>query len=194
MNYPLELKFKIFALASEATVTDATGQVVLYVKQKAFRLKEDIRLFSDASQTRQLYTIKAEKVLAVNANYHFTDEEGMPLGRIQRQGMKSLWKASYQIYDAHNLEFNLTEVNPWIKVADAALSEVPVLGMFTGYLFNPSYHVSRPDGTVVLELKKQPSFTGRFFKIEKISEIAGDDEERAILGLMMLDVLERGRG
>jgi hypothetical protein len=166
----------------------------MYVKQKAFKLKEDIRLFSDATQTRQIYTIKADKVLDFNANYHFTDEEGMPLGRIKREGMKSLWKATYHIFDADRHEFTISEANPWMKVADAVLSEVPVAGMFTGYFFNPSYNVSRTDGTVVLQLKKQPSFTGRFFRIEKLGEVAGDDEERALLGLLMLDVLERGRG
>jgi uncharacterized protein YxjI len=194
MNYPLELKFKILALASEATVTDATGQTVMYVKQRAFKLKEDIRIFSDASQNRQLYTIKADKVLDFNANYHFTDEDGMPLGRIKREGMKSLWKATYHIFDADRHEFTLSEANPWMKVGDALLGEIPIVGMFTGYLFNPTYNVARPDGTVVLKLVKQPSFMGRFFRIEKTGEIAGDDEERAILGLMMLDVLERGRG
>ncbi|MGC4046630.1 MAG: hypothetical protein QM758_22795 [Armatimonas sp.] len=194
MNYPLELKFKILALASEATVTDATGQVVMYVKQKAFKLKQDIQIFSDATQTRQIYTIKADKVLAVNANYHFTDEEGMPLGRIQREGMKSLWKATYHIFDADRHEFTISEANPWIKVADAALREIPGVGMLTGYLFNPSYNVARTDGTIVLQLKKAPSFLGRFFHIEKLGDIAGDDEERALLGLFMLDVLERGRG
>lgn len=194
MNYPLELKFKIFALASEATVTDATGQVVMYVKQKAFKLKEDIRIFSDATQTKQIYNIKADKVLDFNANYHFTDEEGMPIGRIKREGMKSIWKATYHIFDTDKHEFTISEGNPWIKVADAVLSEIPVAGMFTGYLFNPTYNVSRLDGTVVLQLKKKPAFTGRYFIIDKLGDIAGDDEERAILGLMMLDVLERGRG
>ena len=194
MNYPLELKFKILALASEATVTDADGQVALYVKQKAFRLKEDIRIFADATQSRQLYNIKADKIIDFSASYHFTDEEGMPLGRIKREGMKSLWKATYHIFDADRHEFTISEANPWMKVGDALLSEVPVVGMFTGYLFNPAYHLSRPDGTLILELKKQPSFLGRIFKIEKHGEIAGDDEERAILGLLMFDVLERTRG
>jgi uncharacterized protein YxjI len=194
VQFPLELKFRILALASEASVTDTGGNEVMYIKQKAFRLKEDIRIFADSSQLQPLYTIRADRVIDFNANYQFTDTGGNVVGRIRRQGMKSLWKASYEIFDADTLEFTITEVNPWIKVADHLLAEVPVLGMFTGYVFNPSYNVSLPNGTVALTLTKAPSFTGRFFRIEKHVELPESLQRLALLGLFMFDVLERGRG
>lgn len=43
LNYPLTMSFKIVAINPQVTVTDTSGQVVAYVKQKAFRLKEDGR-------------------------------------------------------------------------------------------------------------------------------------------------------
>ena len=39
MRFPLDLRFKIVAIAPQISVTDASGALLLYVKQKAFRLK-----------------------------------------------------------------------------------------------------------------------------------------------------------
>ena len=39
MNFPLRLRFKLLTLFSRIEVTDATGQLVCFVKKKAFKLK-----------------------------------------------------------------------------------------------------------------------------------------------------------
>ena len=61
MNFPLELRFKILAIASQIAVRDASGNLLCYVKQKAFKLKEAVTVFGDEEQTRPLYTIKADR-------------------------------------------------------------------------------------------------------------------------------------
>ena len=65
----------------------------------------------------------------------------------------------------------IKEENPWSKVFDAMFGEIPLLGIFTGYVFNPSYLVSRPNGMPVMRLKKERSFLGRSFSINKLAEI-----------------------
>ena len=44
-----------------------------------------------------------------------------------------------------------------MKVIDALVGEVPVVGMFAGFVFNPSYALKRPDESIVMRFKKQPS-------------------------------------
>lgn len=66
--------------------------------------------------------------------------------------------------------------------------------MLTGYFFNPSYNVVRPNGEIVAKLKKEPSFFGRRFKVEKLMELQEIEEERILLSLMMMILLERRRG
>lgn len=48
------------------------------------------------------------------------------------------------------------------------------------------------DGEIV-RLKKQRSFFGREFEIEKLGNIDNDDDDRIMLGLMMIILLERRR-
>ena len=88
----------------------------------------------------------------------------------------------------------IQEENGWVKVLDALLGEIPILGMFTGYFFNPSYSVARPDGTLVARLKKQASFFGRKFSVEQVAPFEQGEEQRVVLGLMMMILLERRRG
>ena len=194
MNYPLQVGFKIMAIAQQLSVTEPNGNLVCYVKQKAFKLKEAVTVFADQAQTQPLYTINANKILDFSANYQFADRNGAPLGSVRRRGMKSLWKAHYDIYDGETPIMTINEESAWTKVFDSLLGEVPLLGMFSGYFFHPAYLVKRPDETVVLRMQKQPAFFEGKFIIEKHAEMNEREELRALLSLIMMILLERRRG
>ncbi len=69
MNYPIELSFKLLALASQIYIRDGGGNLIGYCKQKMFKLKEDINIFADEGQTHLLYNIKADRVIDFSAKY-----------------------------------------------------------------------------------------------------------------------------
>ena len=195
LNYPLNLKFKLAVINPQFSVTDAAGQPVAYVKQKAFKLKEDISVYTSEAQTQLNYKIKADRWLDYNASYSFTNPDGVDVGRLVRKGRKSLWKAEYELYDEHGKQdLLLQEANGWVKVLDGLIGEIPVLGMFTGYFLNPSYNITRPDGTLVAVLKKKADLVSRAFTIEKVAAFEEGEETRILLGTMMMVLLERARG
>lgn len=194
MNYPLNISFKLLAIAQQMSITDAQGNLIFYVKQKAFKLKEAVTVFADVNQTQALYTINADKVLDFSARYHFADLNGTRFGSVKRQGMKSLWKARYDIMEGEAPVLMIGEENGWVKVFDSLLGEIPIVGMFTGYLFHPAYRVTRPDGTMVLRLVKQPAFFEGKFIVEQHAQMSPAEEVRAVLSLIMMILLERRRG
>ncbi len=195
MNYPLSLSFKLLALASQIYIRDSNGNLLGYVKQKLLKLKEDINVFADEGQTQHLFNIKADRILDFSANYRFTNNQGNVIGSIRRKGMRSIWKANYEIFDANgNQVLQINEENGWIKVIDAVAGEIPVLGMFTGYLFNPAYLISRTDGTQIARLQKEPAFFEGKFKLEPQIQLSGDEETRVLLSFLTMTLLERARG
>jgi uncharacterized protein YxjI len=194
MQYPLELTFKFWALAPQISIVDSQGNLVFYVKQKLFKFKEAITIFADVERTRPLYYIKADRIIDFSARYNFTDSNGKDIGAVKRRGLRSLWRARYDIFDGETSNLNIQEKNPWVKVADALFAEIPVLGMFTGYVFNPVYLVSRTDGTVVMRLEKIPAFLSRKFTIKAVDRMSDREEEQVLLSLMMMLLLERNRG
>lgn len=196
MKFPLNLTFKLIALSNQIYIKDANGQLVGYVKQKMFKLKEAISIFSNESQTNLLYSIKADRIIDFSAVYNFTDSSGRFLGAIRREGMKSIWKASYLVIDSNNEEvFKISEESGWTKVLDGLLSEVPVIGMFTGYVFNPAYLVKNTDGLVIARLAKEAALLESKFSIELKNSLANDDEQVIImLAVLMMTLLEKNRG
>jgi len=195
LQFPLLLTFKITTFNNDFVAQDANGNTVAYVRQKMMKLVEEVIVYNNESRTEQNYAIRANKWLDFSAAYVFTNRAGSEIGRVVRKGWASLWKASYEIYDdKQQQDLLIREENPWAKVFDSLLGSIPFLGILTGYLFHPAYIVTRPDGTEVVKLKKEPSFFGRRFTINKLNKFEAGEEERILLGLMMLILLEKQRG
>lgn len=197
LQYPLNLSFKLIAFGPQVFVRDASGREVFFVHQKALKFKEDINIYSNSQKSQVLYNIKADRWLDFNANYSMTDMNGQTVGMVQREGMRSILKASYNIKDsAGSVVAHIKEDNPWIRVADIVLEQIPIVGMFAGYLFHPSYTIYRSGGeTPVLHLTKQPAFFEGKFELTQLSPFTGDDEEaRMMLSILMMVLLERQRG
>lgn len=194
-NFPIDFLFNVTTLSNDFTATDASGQVIAYVKQKMFKLKEDITIYSDTTKTQINYTIKADKWIDFSAAYSIKDRSGNELGKVARKGWRSIWKTEYDLIDQNQQpQFKVREENAWVKVWDSLVGEIPIIGAFTGYFFNPSYLVINNNGETVAKLSKERSLLGRKFKITKIKEFDTDDAERIMVGLMMMVLLERRKG
>jgi hypothetical protein len=194
--YPLQLSFKLIALTTQVTVTDAAGRVVVHTNQKFFKLKEEVAVFADRTRAVKLAEIKANKVIDWSARYNSTDASGQAIGSVGRKGWKSIWKAHYEVFnpDNNNPDFVISEENPWTKFMDGLLGGVPILGMFSGYFFHPKYLAVSADGRPVIRLTKLAAFFEGKFLIEKIDNMSPREELNLILSFFMLVMLERQRG
>ena len=194
MDYPLSLSFKIVALAPQILLNDANDQPICYVKQKMFKLKEAVQVFTDSTKTTEICGIAADRILDFSACYRFTDTTGNEFGSVRRKGMRSIFKAHYEIEDDGVVQADIREENAWAKVMDGIFGEIPILGMFSGYLFHPKFLVSRNDGTPLLRVEKQPAFFEGKFKIEKLAEMDPTEEMRCFMAVIIMTLLERRRG
>ena len=195
LQFPLSLSFKIIALAPQISVTDAAGQLIGYVRQKLFKLKESVTVFADREQTRPVYQIAADRVLDISAQYHIEDTSGAPVGVLKRRGMRSIWRAHYEIHRDGQPLLEIREENPWSKVADSVFGELPLIGMVSGYLFHPAYRVSYAGTEApLLRAVKQPAFWEGRYAIERVGSGGPEDERLAVLCILMLILLERRRG
>jgi hypothetical protein len=194
IQYPLMLSFKVIAFNPQVRVTDATGRVVAYGKQKALKFKEDITIFADEEQQRPLFRVHADRVIDWGARYSILDASGAHAGALQREGARSLWRATYHILDRHDANIGVIhEESGWTKMGDGLLSEIPVVGLLAGYLFNPAYLVD-VRGETVFYLKKQPAFLEGSFRVEQRKEVTPDEGPLLLAGTLLAVMLERWRG
>ena len=187
--------FKILALAPQIKVTDAQGQSVCYVKQKLLKLKEAVTVFSDDSKQKVLCEIKADRIIDWSACSLFFDQSGESFGAVRRKGMRSLWKAHYEVLDeSDNHIATIEEENPMSKVADSFFGEIPLIGAFSGYLFHPKYLLKSVGGEPLMRLTKQPAFFEGKYTLDKLVDFDPVDELRALMAFLMMTLLERSRG
>ncbi|MCA9564226.1 MAG: hypothetical protein KC561_12090, partial [Myxococcales bacterium] len=84
-------KFRIF---------DMNGALVATSKQKAFKLKEDIRVYQDEAMTQELLTIHARGVIDFGSAYDVIDATtGEKVGALARKGWKSVFRDEWHILD-----------------------------------------------------------------------------------------------
>lgn len=95
-------------LGAAFRIYDPAGNLAFYSKQKAFKLKEDIRVFTDEGMTHEILTIKARKILDFSAAYDVTDSlTGQKVGTLRRKGLRSLLQDEWQILDAADREMGV---------------------------------------------------------------------------------------
>jgi len=195
IEFPVTFSFKVTTLSNDFTARDAQGKTIAYVRQKMFKLRESITIYNNDSKSAVLYTIDANQWIDWSAAYNITDAQGNELGKIARKGWRSMWKAEYDIINQNQQpQYKVKEESAMIRFLDNLLGEIPILGFFTGYLFNPTYNIMDNLGLTVIQLKKMPSFLGKEFQLTQTAAMDQDDKTRVMLGLMMMILLERRRG
>ena len=81
-------------------VYDASGDVVLFANMKAFKLKEDIRLYASEDMQIELLFIKARRVIDISSEYDVTDSQtGQRVGVLKRKGLKSMVRDEWIFMD-----------------------------------------------------------------------------------------------
>jgi len=201
-DYPLNLRFKLIALAPRIIVTDNKGKEILFVSQKVFKLKEDVRVYRTQEKQDEVYNIQANKILDFNTRYSFFDSaNSQPLGSVKAKAWRSILSATYMVDDASEQQMMwIKEDNPWVKVGDTLFQQVPFVGMLSGYVFNPSYTCYRsPEvddkSQPVMQIKKLGAFFESAFTIDLLDpEIERDEEVSALLSFMLMVQFMRRRG
>ena len=98
--------FKVFGAAFH--IYDPNGKLAFYSKMKAFKLKEDIRLYTGEDMQTEVLKIQARQILDFSAAYDVIDPASdTKIGALKRKGMKSFLKDEWIIMDAEDREMGL---------------------------------------------------------------------------------------
>lgn len=92
-------------LGNTFRIFDTAGQLQFFIKQKAFKLKEEINVFADEAQKEVRLTIKARSISDFGGGYDIVDATtGERIGGGKRAGFKSFFKDEWGILDAEGNE------------------------------------------------------------------------------------------
>lgn len=98
------IRRKVFKLVGGAFhIYGPEGELLFYSKQKAFKLREDIRLYTDESMTEEILWIQARQIVDFSASYDVIDSANdAKVGALRRKGWKSMFRDQWDILDAED--------------------------------------------------------------------------------------------
>ena len=92
------LKRQVFALTGKLRFYNPQEQLVLFSEQKMFKLREDIRIYSDEQKSQEVLAIKARKIIDFSAAYDVVDSAtGQKVGALRRKGLKSILRDEWEV-------------------------------------------------------------------------------------------------
>lgn len=88
-------------LGAKFHVHDERGAVVAFCHQKAFKLREDIRLYTDETKAETLLLLKARQIIDFGVTIDVLLPDGSSLGSMRRKGLRStLVRDEWLVFDA----------------------------------------------------------------------------------------------
>ena len=124
------------------------GSLALFVKQKAFRLKEEITAFRDEAKSQPVLRIQARNILDIRATYDVTDAAtGEKIGSCKRQGLKSILRDTWEVNSADD------------TLVGTLMEDSLVLALIRRFLLKAwlpqGFTLTAPDGKILGKLKQR---------------------------------------
>lgn len=97
------LQRQVFALTGKFRFFDPSGKLVMFSEQKMFRLREDIRVYSDESKQQEVLMVKARQIIDFSAAYDVVDSTtSEKVGVLRRKGWSSLLRDEWEVLNAQD--------------------------------------------------------------------------------------------
>ena len=163
---------------------DSMQQLIGYSKQKALKLKEDIRVYSDEQKSTELICIKARSIIDFGAGYDITDSQtGEAICTFKREGLKSLFKDSWKVMDSSGNQIGTLGEDSGI------LALVRRFVPFASLLIPQEFVLSTGTGSIVFTQKMNPLIHKMFVTNIQSSGL----DPRIVLAATMLLIAIEGR-
>ncbi len=172
-------------LGQEFRIRGPEGNLRFYIKQKAFKLKEEINVWADEGQNTKVLGIKARGIGDFSGTYDVTDAaSGETVGSLKREGLKSMLRDEWTLLDGDGALLG--------KVKEDA-SALALLRRFLP-IIPQSFHVSVGDAQVGT-IKQQFNLFRLRYDVD-FSESPGDalDPRLAVAAVVLLLAIEGRQG
>jgi uncharacterized protein YxjI len=163
-----------------------------FVRQETFKIKEDIRFYTDASRSEELIRFKARQRFDPAARYDVTDAAGGVVGAIQKVFRASLLRSTYRLFDAGGQEVaRVTEKSQAVALIRRLVGFVPYLDDVADWLPIPYHFIFMRDGAILGNHRRQ-LFTFRdMYDIDMSADRDRTIDRRLVLAIAVgLDALQ----
>lgn len=166
-------------------IYDDAENVVLYCKMKAFKLKEDLRIYTSDDMQTEVLTIQARNVIDFSAGYDVVDSvQGTKVGTLRRKGMKSILRDEWLILDENEQEIATIREDSMLKALARRFVELVAL-------FLPQkYHVESNGSTICTMQQNMNPFVYKLEVDFSLDQHAQLDRRLGLAAAILLAAIE----
>lgn len=179
------IRRKILKLAGAAFhVYDAENTLVGFCNQKAFRLKEDLRIYTDDSKSAELLRISTPHVIDFSATYNVTLPDGGAIGSYRRRGGKSLLRDTWEVLNGSGAK--IAEIQE-----DSALKAIARRGHdLLAMLMPQTYSMTAADGRLIASMRTHINPVRHSISVSVIEDDDELDDLMLLAGGCLLAAIE----
>lgn len=126
-------------------VKNSSGQAVLSIDMKPFKLREDIRCYAAEDGCTEVFTIKARQILDIGATYDVFDADKRMLGSLRRAAWRSFVRDEWLVMNPAGADLLRIQEDTWVRA---------LLRRFLGGLFFPASYVGVAQGRPVCQFRQ----------------------------------------
>ena len=180
------IRKKVLAITGQYWIEDQAGSQLAYSKQKLLRLKEDIRVYTDESMTRELFQIRQTQILDIWGTFAIVDSAtNAVLGYIRRRALTSSFIADeWEMRDPYN---NLIGEIKESTGRGLARKYLPGGGLI------PEKLTMTLGGQPIATINQQFKIIGDIWEIQCLNVPASFDRRVFLGGVLLMGMVERAR-
>jgi hypothetical protein len=123
-------------------ITGAGGAPIGYCEQKAFKFKEDMRIFTDRTKSQELLRMKSRQVIDFGATYDVFLPSGEQIGSLRRKGLASSFiRDSWLVFDSAGKTIGALKEDSTFAALVRRFVELAAL------IFPQKFHLRRTDAS-----------------------------------------------
>jgi len=182
-----KMRKKVLTLWNKYWLEDQNGAILGFTKQKMFKLKEDIRVYTDENMNQELFHIKQEQILDAWGTFGVYDStNNVRLGYIRRNFLHSAFaKDTWEIFTNENQQVG--------KISETSTGQALARKYLPGGGLVPEHMTLELNGQPVATVNQQFKIIGDIWEVNCHS-VPQNFDRRVILGTCILMAnIERDR-
>lgn len=179
------MRKKVIAIANQYWIEDAQSKILGFSKQKLFKLKEDIRIYTDESMTRELFKIQQTQIIDTWGKFAVIDSNtNALLGYLKRSIVSEFVVDEWDVLDA-----NERLIGGVHEKAGRGLAR----RFLPGGSLIPEKMKLELNGMPVAEIDQQFKIIGDIWEMKCLNVPTYIDRRVLIAGLILMAMIERSR-
>lgn len=171
------LRAKVFDLVPQFFIYDDQGQMIGYCRQKLFKFREEMILYTDRSREKELLRIKARQIIDFAATYDVKLPNGEIIGSLRRKGLKSTFvRDEYLVFDERNAQIATLQEDSTFRALVRRLVD------YASFFMPQKFHLSDMGGREIARFRQH--FNPFVFRIG----VAVLEEDEKLDDLMLIAI------